>query len=79
MKRMSVEWIQMVKHDVCPGCRDNRYNLGQGYRESENDAVVTCDYCWSLPTLPYYNHSKKRWECHGNFKRFGFSDEKIRR
>jgi len=36
------------KKKLCSGCRNNRYNMGLGYRESSVDAVVTCTECWSL-------------------------------
>jgi hypothetical protein len=36
------------KKKLCSGCRNNRYNMGKGYQETEHDAVVSCDECWSL-------------------------------
>jgi len=44
-----------AKKELCIGCRANRYNMGRGYRESEIDAIVTCDACWSLSKAKVVN------------------------
>ena len=39
------------KKKMCAGCRNNRYNMGNGFVERAGiDAVVTVDECWSLET-----------------------------
>lgn len=62
IKRMSTQWIQMMKGEVCPGCANNRYNMGRGYQETPNDAPVHCDYCITMHTITY-NRAEKRYEC----------------
>jgi hypothetical protein len=76
-KRGSPEWIKTMQRAVCPGCRQNRYNQGRGYRETENDAPVTCEYCWNLLDSVYYDRTDACYYCRCHDK--VFPSEKARR
>ena len=64
---MRPKTVEQAKR-LCSGCRDNRYNMGSGYRERPGiDAPVTCDHCWHLdPTKAVYNRACREWfmPCH---------------
>lgn len=52
---------------LCAGCRNDRYNMGHGYQETEADAPVASEYCWSLhPGRALYCRALKEWvmPCH---------------
>ena len=54
---------QRIIAEACPGCRYNRYNKGKGFQETKHDAVVTCDCCWHVDSMPKYDRKAKRFKC----------------
>lgn len=62
--KMSKSKIDMIKKNVCRGCRQDRYNH-QGMCERPGiDAVVTSEKCWHLnPGNIHFDRRWKRYYC----------------